>query len=713
MKLSRQAVSCVAISTAMLFSAPVAAQDAQASSNNDGALDEIVVTAQRRAESLKDVPIAVSTISGVQAQATGLVDTTSLNGRIPSLTISTQGSGNLLFLRGIGTANTASNAEMSVATYIDGVYIYSANGNLLPLYDLERIEVLKGPQGTLFGRNATAGVIQLITRDPEREPTIEGDIGYGNYETVRAHAYAATGLTDSLAMNVAIDYRDQGKGWGFNPVLNEKAYFSNYIAGRAKLVYEPSDATEIKAAFHYNHAKTSGFEAQRPRGLLTADGVISDFGRYIFRGSQTSRQDTKNYLGSLTINQDLGFARLVSISAYADVKIDYQSDADYSPAIIVDAHNVHFAKNFSQELQLQSPDNAPFDWLVGAYYFKAKAGYDPIGVVGAGAAPFSAIEVRAAQKTGSFALFGQVTVPVTDTTKITGGFRYTWEDIRRVDASFSGDGVLLLTGADQKKKINTPTWRVAIDQHFTDDVMGYVSYTRGSKTGGYNITAGPGENPPYTNESLDSYEVGLKADAFERRLRFSAAAFLYKYKDIQVNLTLGPSLLVQNAARATIKGIDAEVTVRPVRNLTLSGSIGYVDAKFDSYAGAVIYSALGGASTTFDASGRTVPYAMKWSGTFDATYVIEAAIGKFDINANASFASKKYVEPENRLALPGYSLVNGSIGWTAPDEHWGLRFWANNLFDRKYLVAGLSGGVGDFVLPSPPRTYGVTAKFAF
>lgn len=686
------------------------AQSEVAQSQDSGQIGDIVVTAQRRSESAQKVPIAITAFTGEMATSMGITSTTSLSGRVPSLSVSNVGPGNIIFMRGVGNDNVAVNAESSTAIYIDGAYIYSANGNILPLFDLDRLEVLKGPQGTLFGRNATAGVVQVITKDPTAKPEFRADLGYANYDTITGHAYANAGLTDSLAFNASVDYRHQGDGWGFNPVRDEEAYYANRLSLRTKLKFTPTDQTTITVGFHYNHNKTSGFEAQVPEGVIGPDGVVGSGDRYEYRGGARTRSDTQTYLGIVKAEQDLGFAKLVSISSYSKLAYKWPVDADYTPAPIVDAVDSIFAHNVSQEFQLQSSSDSSFTWVAGAYYFNAKAGYTPIHLVPNASLPFANLDIYAAQKTESLAGFAQANIGIFEATKLTVGFRYTDEKIQRVDSSIVGDGATVAVGNDQSKRKGTPTWRVALDQQFGPDILGYLSYTRGSKSGGYNITAGPGENPPYEPEKLDAFEAGLKTELFNHHLRFNMAGFVYKYKNIQVNQVNGPSLLVLNAATATVKGVEADFQVRPMRGLTLTGSGGYTDGKFDSYTNAVGFYESGsqGPAFLFNASGNRLPYAAKFSATFDANYTFSTSIGEITLDSNIVHSSRRYVSSDNRLSLRPYTIVNSSIVWASEGSPFSARLWAENMFDKRYFSSALEGANGDFVLPAAPRTYGVT-----
>lgn len=707
------AVSCLSLAAVMQAS-PASAQEAAESAQTTG-LQDIVVTAQRRSERMQDVPIAVSAITAADAAARGVTDVRALSSSIPNLSIGQNATQANIFLRGVGSQASNPNSETSVGIYIDGVYIAAPVGNLFAFNNIERVEVLKGPQGTLFGRNATGGVIQIITRTPSHTPGVEANIGYANYNTITGGGYATTGLGANAAIDFAIDFRHQGDGWGRNIIRNEDSYINNYVSMRSKLLFEPSDRTTITIAGDYSrHDGSAGLFAPPP-GRTTFGGAGFYAGRYNVRGGSEDHQWIRVGGGSLTVEQDVGFARIVSISAYRRTKQNWRVDVDSSPVPGLDGNTDTFSRQYSQELRLESVDS-PIEWVLGAYYFNYKAGNHPTFLTGVVLGGIGGTNTYYAfQKTESVATFGQVTVPLTDTTKLTGGLRYTHDSIDysyyNITPAFGRSATVL-----GKNEYGKPTWRIALNQKLTEDVSAYVSYNHGVKAGGFELSGGTASIPGFNPEQLDAYEAGIKSELFGRRLRVNIAGFLYDYKDMQIQQFVGANNITTNATSAELYGIDLDITAAPVRNLTLSAGLGLLHSKFKEYTTATFFGIDGGRLACVPncvATGNELPFAPKVTGSASAQYRIESAMGNFDLNATVIYNDGNFVAPDNVARIASYTRVNTSIGWTSENESYGLTLWAKNLFDEEYFASMQHTEFGILKRDGEPRTYGVTARVKF
>ena len=692
---------------------PIAAAD-PVNTETQGVQD-IIVTAQRTGQSLQKVPIAVNVVSGADLTTRGLTDTGALSAAVPNLSLNRNGVVANPYLRGIGSNGSNPNDEQSVATYVDGVYIASPLGNIFSLNNIARIEVLKGPQGTLFGRNATGGVIQIVTRDPSKTPGVEASVGYGNYDTLEGALYATTGLGSDLAIDLATTYSKNFDGYGRDTFRNADILQRADFAIRSKLLWTPDATTEIRLSGDYSDVHTSGTDYQLAQGVIGADGVSTYPGERRTTTNFPNRAKNEARGASLRVDQDLDFARLVSISAYRRTTGTYLLDQDATPVSIVDATLAQKARTISQELQLLSAKGSKIDWLIGGYYFNGDYAYDPahlagLGIVGLFGVP--AADIFGEQRTRSLSAYGQATVEIFADTRLTGGLRYTHER-QAVDGRVAIGGVTVVAPPTQRQGFNKLTWRVAVDHQFTPGVLGYVSYNRGIKSGGYNLL-GPG-SPGYRPESLDAYEVGLKSDLFDRLVRLNIAAFYYDYKDIQVQSLQAGAINTSNAAKAHVKGIDADITIVPTRDLTLSGGIGYTDGEYTRFPNAVFTppSPLNGPATLGDASGNDLQNAPRFTANAAANYTIPSSVGEFLLSASISYRSKTYVTPDNRLAIPGYALANASLGWTANNGVFGARLWVRNLFDKDYYVSRIEQALGDIQYQGTPRTYGVTLSTKF
>lgn len=684
---------------------------------SDAGVPDIIVTAQRRAESVQNVPIAVSVLTNEALAASGASDSVALAGKVPSLSIPQNGAVQY-FLRGVGTTGSSINSEQSVATYVDGVYVYSTWSSQVPLGSIERVEVLKGPQGTLFGRNTTGGVIQIVTRDPLAAPTLEASVTYGNYETIAASAYGSAKLGDRLGISLAVDFRDQGKGYGHNSVRNEKTMFRDDLSIQGKIAFEASENTKLTGFFWYDDGHTSGQNNQVMPGYRGLDGVESDYEDRETKANTPDSLDYKSYLAYARIDQKLGdFADLVSITSYRRVDTLYRLDQDATPATVINATLDIPFRNFSQEVQLISAADGPFTWMVGGYYFRSTAKYDPITIAGAAAGAAGVVRYFREQKTESIAGFGQASYKITPDTTFTAGIRYTDEEQKMPS------GKTTLVGPDPNPTVlpfrpdtqdsSGWTWRVALDHHFTRDIMGYISYNRGLKSGGFPLVTAA-NLPGYDPEKLDAYEVGLKTQFLGGRVRINAAAYLYKFKDIQVTRITDGGNVVANAAKATMKGIDVDLDVRVSDRFSVYGAMGYLDGRYDDYKTAVYYiprPAPGGGAEAVrdqDATGNRTIYSPELSASGGMSYRIPTASGDLTLDGFVQFVDDQYVGPSNLFVLPSYTTANASIGWKSPDERFGVKLWGRNITNRYYFVQVLESTPGIFRAPAPPRTWGVT-----
>jgi iron complex outermembrane receptor protein len=699
------------------FAAPAYAQpasapaaEAPAATQDDENEADIIVTAQRTAQSMQDIPIAVSAVTADELTQRGMTDTRSLQVSVPSLTLSENGVSVTPFLRGVGSNQSNPNDEPSVATYVDGVYIASPTGNIFSFNNIERIEVLKGPQGTLFGRNATGGVIQIVTRDPEQDPSLSLNLGYGNYNTVEASGYATTGLGPNLSADIAVVYNHNFDGYGRDVFRNADIMEREEFAARSKWLWRPGPNTEIRLSLDYSHLNSTGTDYQLAQGVIGADGVTTYPGRRRTATDFANTGDNEVYGGSLRIDQDLQFARFVSISGYRHVVGDFHLDQDATPLPLVRADINQFAEQFSQEVQLISPSGSPIDWLLGAYYFNANFAYTPLEIAGLAAAPLPAVQLFGSQDTESYSGYAQATIPLFTNTHFTAGVRFTHES-QDTTGRTEGIGMVLVPDIPQSQSFDKLTWRLALDHQVTDDILTYISYNRGIKSGGFNmINAG---TPGYAPEVLDAFEWGVKLDLAHRTVRLNWAVFYYDYQDIQVfNITGGGAVLTQNAAAARVWGFDVDFAWRATNQLRFSAGFGYINSEYTDFPNATFTppSPLNGPQTIGDASGNRLIYAPEISFNVTGSYRIPSSVGEFQLDGALSYRDDVFVSADNRFKIPGYWLANASVGWTSTDGRFGLRAWVRNLFNEDYYANRTEQALGDIQYLAAPRTFGLTAS---
>lgn len=683
-------------------SAPSTSTDGSAAGQQIGGLQEIVVTAQRKSERLQDVPIAVTAISGTQLAANGVSGMDSLTTAVAGLQVTAVGEKNTPFLRGVGSTCGTPNCEASVATYVDGVYQASTSANVLDYNNVERIEVLKGPQGTLFGRNSTGGVIQIVTRDPVHDPMLEAQLGLDNYQTLKLAAYMSAGLTENVAADLSVQYTDQNDGWGKNIITGEDVFRYDEFSARTKLLFTPSDRTRIlvSADFAKRDSNFSSFQIEAPN--IGLDGVSHRPGRFDVDSNFDAIGKVKSWGGSLRVEHDLGFAQLVSITARRLNKIQEGQDVDSGPIDLL--HFIHDTRvnQTTQEFQLISQGNSRFEWTIGAYYYNGLAHYNPISLFGVlvGGGP---VDTFGLQKTWSYAGYAQGTYNITDTTRLTGGIRYTHER-----QTFVGSDPF--TSVSDEKTFNKPTWRIALDQKLSRDMMVYASYNRGLKSGGFSL--GNLSVPGFTPEIIDAYEIGFKSEFLDRRVRFNVAAFYYDFKDLQVEVFANDGSLIgfiQNAAKSRLKGIDADLQVVPMEGLTLRIGAGYLDGEYLDYPNPAVFGSSPFVPVVLpNAKGFATVRSPKFSGNASATYDWTTGAGSFSATANVSYSDHYFFDPASLFRQDKYAIVGASMTWWSPSEQFGVRVWGKNLTDTDYIAGAAPGGFGLLQSPAAPRTYGLT-----
>ena len=702
-----------------------AAQAPTAKPAEPNMVEDIVVTAQRREERLQDVPIAVTAVSAAALEKTGVTTSTDLAQAVSGLTISNNSGYVQPRLRGIGNNVIGLGYEGGVATYIDGVYIGSAPGSLMSLSNIERVEVLKGPQGTLFGRNSTGGLIQVVTREPDSEPGGEVTVGYGNYGTFSTEAYVTGGLGQYVSADLAGSATTMSDGYGTNVHTGQDVYRTNHdLALRSSLQFKRDD-TKIRFSADVTNLVGSMFTALRPVPGTTVYFPIAPLNKtwdidadlqplYKFRG----------WGAAATIDQDVGAVHLKSISAYRRSRMGFDQDTEATGTPGLNIHLTQTDRQYSQELQLSSGPNSTISWVAGAYYYHAEGITDPTRLEMYGPVqipiPFFGTIVgninNATAKTEALAGFAQATIPLGDTTGLSLGYRYSTEK-RSLDSDlatlvavpFPPFQIANHAVSSQSTRFSDPTWRISLDHHFTDDVMGYVSYNRGFKSGGYNA-ASPTQ-APYRPETLDAYEAGLKTTLADRRLRLNVSSFYYDYKDIQVGGFALGQIYYYNGAKARIYGLEADFDARLTAALRLSGGVTLLHDEFVDFPNAVYYLGFNQVAIR-SADGNRLPQTARASGNVAVDYTTPTALGPLNLNLSYAYNSGYYTEVDNNLHQPSFGLLNASAGLTLNDSLT-LRAWGRNLGNEKVTNSMNTTSLGATTTYQAPRTYGVTVTATF
>jgi len=692
----------------------------------DNEIEEITVTATRRSESAQNVPISLSALTAADLSSAGITSTTGLGEQTPGLVMTQQAGALTPFIRGVGSLDGSAGAENSVSTYIDGVYLSAPYGNIFALNNIDRVEVLKGPQGTLFGRNATGGIVQVVTKNPSADTDAYGAVSYGNFETSTETFYGTIGVAPHLAADIAVVNINQAKGYGHNFPTGADVNQTKQTLVRSEWLFTPTGDTSVLAWFSYMDYRTSvGDSKQFLPGVRGLDGVTTYTGNWQnSTGGVNPEIDGIGKIAALQIDHDFGPVSLKSITSYQHLDVLQNFDNDLTPVPIIDVNiNNQEYRTITQELQLLSNKDSKIKWIVGGYFMHDLAGFGgPIGLGLFGSAfGGGGVGLHNLITTKSFAGFGEVTLPIVEATNLTLGARYTKDE--RV---LNGSTLILNDIASQTvvakfpvtpaphADFSKPTFRGILDHRFNEEIMVYGGFSRGFKSGNFNNVSPT--DPPYHPEVLDSIEIGAKTDFFDRHLRLNASAFHYKYKDIQVGVSNGPTIITTNAASATVKGVDLDG--RAVFNEYFDVGFGaeYLHAVINTFRNApFLYpnpNGIGDFQVVGDASGNTLPRSPKYTLNVAPNYTVPVPGGKLKAGAALYYNDGFFWDFTNTRKQTAYAVVNASIGWQAASDLWGFRFFGSNLTNRQYAVFLVAQQPGDDFNAAPPRTFGIEFNFS-
>lgn len=738
--------------------AVVRAQDGQGGASptepENDAISEIVVTAQRRAQNVQDVPIAIAAVDSEGLRNAGIRDPRDLTLLVPSLSMQagTAASTTSLFIRGVGIGDFNSNTTGAVGIYVDDVFLGANAGKLFNVFDSDGIEVLKGPQGTLYGRNTTAGAIRFASRRPT--DTLSGDFSalYGRFNEVRLEGGIGGPVAgDALKARISGLYH-RSDGSTFNRVTGNRVNNIDLWAGRFILDYSPTPDALVRLTIHAGRNNGGARQFQhRGQGVdflgqpaFLPDGTPLDgfgyadtdgdpwAGDYDVEGKE--RIDVLG--GSLNMHFELGKVQLTSITAYEQVNRSTLEDTDNSPNQVITAYYEDRPRQWSQEVRLQSSGDNRLNWIVGGFYFHDSlktdsafdilrglrdpsaplGGFDPANSIGLLRYPYT-------QKTNSFAVFGQGDYKLTETLTATLGLRYSRDRIGMKFASlFDALGTVNprkafsnvtvpLVDFDRTETFNDVSWRAALN-YKVDDTLVYASFSKGYNSGGFpgGASTDPTQIAPFRSEKLYAYEVGVKTDLLDRHLRFNASAFNYDYRDLQVFIfdTSGPVPVQRklNAGNARILGLEAEITARPVRNLELFSAITVMDTQYKNFV------ALGG--TSF--SGNRLVNAPSFASSAGIRLNIPLKNGsEIRANVDGTYTSSIFLFPDNLPLnkVDGYGLLNARLAWSAAEGRYEIALWGKNLTNKAYVTSIAPIITMDQLNYNEPRTYGVQLSARF
>jgi iron complex outermembrane receptor protein len=710
MDIPTQSIRRKSIATSVLSALVMASGVAQAQ------LEEVVVTAQKREENLQEVPIAITAVTAAGLDKAGITGSDELTVAVPNLQFSRQISSATPFMRGVGTKNSSVGDEGSISTYVDGVYYSSMVASVMEFNNIERVEVLRGPQGTLFGRNATGGLIHVITRDPQYETSGSLRLGVGSYDTYEASGYVTGGLSDTVAADLSLLVKDRGEGYGDNIKLGEERADAYDRSLRSKILWEVSDETQLLFSAMYAESKSDVGVARQPAPGTVATGGGTYTGDFqdidvevvpIAEGEQSAF--------SLKFSHSFESVELISLTAYTNSDSELLLDQESGPNPVVYFDIDQETDQFSQEFQLNSLTDGPFQWTAGLYFLEADASYTPI-IVDIPASG-QTITTHDEQSTTSYAAYFQGTYDFSENTRLTAGVRYT-KDERELEGSTHVASIDVSLPFDGDESWTEPTWRLALDHQLGDGIMLFGSYSRGFKSGVYNTAVVDGQLPdPVEPEIIDAYEIGIKGDFLDDSLRLNATAFFYDYTGMQMQQILGGAVFLFNVADSEIYGAEFEANYFINENFDINFALALLESEYTDFPDGPIIApdpdGSGNVQTFGDLSGNELIRAPEYSFNISANYRMPVSVGEMNFNVTYYYNDGFYWEPDNRTSQDDYDILNAEIGLTTADEKWWLRLYGRNLLDSDYSYYSQQSTFGDFVSAAPPLTWGISAEYRF
>ncbi len=758
----------------------VLASNGAAAQNDDGAesvLEEVIVTAQKRAQSLSEVGITVNAFSSQSIIENRILTSQDIAAHTPNLTVVNQLSTSLptYHIRGVGLNDFVSNNTSTVGIYADGVFQTSPAMHGFQLFDMERVEVLKGPQGTLYGRNTTGGAINFIAKKPTYEQDGYISVDYGSFQEGHVAAAYSNALSDNAAWRGAINY-EFGDGYVTNRVTGNDLHAKDRISARLLFDWNPSDSINVLVNIHGGRDRSDAGMTQN-QGLLDPAGLgplppillaqcapliagqSFDFGSTpglcvdplgyfdsdndLFAGDYDFEPDQIDDFvgGSITLNWSINDTySLTSVTAFESYERFAQEDLDSSPFPVIHVNFQDDIDQVTQEIRLDYVSD-DVNWVAGVYFAQDEVNTlnddqcldDNPGLT----VPFCVLgeyQQALSQETSAAAAFLHTEFRFADTWNLTLAGRYSYEEkdfSLRLDAM---DFLLAVTGGAfggpvlnpvDNADFNSFSWKIGLDNQLSDDVLLYGTISEGFKTGGFPGAfsfGGPEQLLPFDDESLLAYEVGIKSTGLENRLRFNAAAFYYDYQDVQLfeSFTSAGGASIQrltNGADAEILGLEVEVEFWPTENLQLTADIGWLDDELTNFTVDPTQPPTPGVPGPPDANGNKLANSPDLTFAGTAKYIWALDSGELSARVKGFYQSEVFFETFNQpfLSEDGYWLLDANITYASEDGAYEVSIWGQNLAEEERVTFGFPFAASglNFVTANQPRRYGVTFRYNF
>lgn len=723
-----------AISASVLaLSTPVFAQEGAPGQGAIG-VDDIVVTARKRAESLQDVPLSVTAVNSASIERNNIVKIDQVAQLTPNVQlqpVSVNPTNISAYIRGIGNRAQEPSQDVPIAISIDGVYLTDIAGSLVDVFDVQQVEVLRGPQGTLQGRNSPGGAINITTKRPTGEFGAKFEALYARFDELQLKGIVEAPLVkDKIAVKLSA-FRNTGGGYVHNITTGETMGSIRNWGGRLGILLTPDDkfTAYITADFVRDNSlqpniRSTPYSGSRgPRdpepATCSITGFCTPIGKYENASNFTTPNSSKNGGLAANINYDAGAVTLTSVTGYRFVNETNNTDVDASPSTILEAHGRHTAiRALSQEFRVASNGTGPLSFVAGVYGIRSKFDLvQPLYLSSALAGlppPFFTLFPSSArqQVTTSAAVFGQASYKITDKWSISGGARFTHDHKHMISTpAFSP------TTFNGSINFHNLSVEAGTEYRFSRAVNSYFRFSQGYRSGGFNgDQADVSAINVYRPEKINSYEVGLKTEFWDRRATANISAFKYDYTDIQITAVdsspVGSVQRIVNGKGIEIYGVEFEGSLRPTRQLAITAAVGYLHAKYESEVVNLGFGPTNLADIAKD-------YTPKFTGYLSADYTIplqDGEMGSVVLNADMNYRSSQYTSPVANLISfqDKYALVNAALTYKAKDDRFSIGVFGKNLTDKYYITTGeLTGGALSFQNVGRPRSYGVRASVQF
>ncbi len=694
---------------------------AEGPANADSVLAEIIVSAQRREENLQSVPISITAFSEERLYKSGVETTVDLQYSTPSFVFTTNSAFGQPYIRGVGSDLFIPAADASVATFVDDVYQTRSSQAVQDFYDVERVEVVKGPQGTLFGRNASGGAVSIITRKPEKQFHAGFGLLVGNFDKRRVTGVLNTPVVDDKVLFRVAGLYGKRDGFTDNIFLGDDLDDESVWSIRSHLSFLISDGAELTLSGDYTQEDSTRslaahFDVGGGSSIASQSGGTTPTDNRKVSINEDNFLDLEAWGLSAKLNIDFAWASITSITAYRQNELEELLDLDVTELDFASNQPRQTSETLTQEVRITSDTGSDFEWVGGVFYLTEDA-FQTLDLELDFPIPGFGIRDRPSGdvKTTAYGIFFNGKYHFNERWAFAAGMRYNYDD-REQDylelVNLLADGSeLARIELDQHEDFDAVTPKIVVEYTSSAETLFYGSASRGYKAGGFNSNTF--QPAPFDPEKLWAYELGVKSTLAHGRVRLNAAAFYYDYQDLQL-LTIPPGSppgtfqVVINAAESTVTGLEADILAAPADHLELNFSFSLLDAKFDEF---LALNPNDVASGEVDRGGERMPRAPKFAVNLGAQYGSKISTGRVVLRGEYRYQDDIFLDPfqDPLVAQEGYSIVNARLTYEHGDGKWRISAFGRNLADKDFLQSAIrvDGLFGNLQFFGPPRTFGL------